>query len=91
MPTVTQRSQREAIDSCDQIHDRPPTECECMLCDLPFGKPHEEVRWRLVWLFERAPARKLGEATMLMCDHCVEEWLGEPEFFGGRPVRVHPI
>lgn len=66
-------------------------DCECMLCDLPFGVNHEPVQWRLVWDFNRSPAVEHGESSMVMCDHCFRDWIDNPDDFGGDPVRFHRI
>lgn len=63
--------------------------CECMLCDDPEGHEQMPVLWRLVWDFSRPPAVKFRLADMLLCDHCLHDWLNHPDDFGGDAVRFH--
>lgn len=65
--------------------------CECMLCDEPEGHDDMPVEWRLIWRFDRLPAVEHGEDIMLLCDHCLHEWLDNPDDFGGDPVRYHAV
>lgn len=48
--------------------------CECMVCDLPLGVGHGPVVWNLVLWFP-GPYPKNGEADMLLCDHCKNDWV----------------
>jgi len=48
--------------------------CECMVCDLPEDVEHGPVEWKVV-LFFPGPYPKAGEAAMLLCEHCKEDWL----------------
>lgn len=80
----------EASPDVDSIaEDKIP--CECMLCDEPDGHDEMPVEWRLIWQFNRPPAAKLGEGIMLLCDHCLHDWLDNPDDFGGNSVRYHPV
>lgn len=65
--------------------------CECMLCDFPDGHTEMEVRWRLIFDFNRLPAVEHGQDVMLLCDHCLNDWINNPDDFGGDVVRFHPI
>ena len=65
--------------------------CECMLCDMPDGHDQMEVCWRLVFEFNRPPAVEHGRDVMLLCGHCLNEWVSDPDFYGGDVVRFHPI
>lgn len=65
--------------------------CECMLCDDPDGHDEMAVEWRLIFDFNRLPAVEHGEGIMLLCDHCLHDWLDHPDDFGGDPVRYHPV
>lgn len=84
---------RTAVDSClaPTSVDEDQVPCECMLCDDPEGHDEMPVEWRLVWMFNRAPAVEVGEGVMLLCDHCLRDWLANPDDFGGDPVRYHPV
>lgn len=65
--------------------------CECMLCDLPMDAVHEAVEWKLTFRFTGPPAQEFGEATMLLCDHCLRDWVDNSADFGGEPVSYHRI
>jgi len=68
-------------------------ECECALCDLPLDFKHEPITWKLLWRFTGPPAAVRGEYWMLLCDHCLHEWVDnwETEFYGGEPVKYFPV
>lgn len=66
--------------------------CECVLCDHAATAAHQDAaRWRLVWEFSDAAGDALGEDTLLLCEHCCGEWLGDPGSFGGEPLRLLPL
>lgn len=48
--------------------------CECMVCDLPVGVPHEPVEWRVTLHFP-GPYPLPGDEVMLLCDHCRNDWV----------------
>jgi len=48
--------------------------CECMVCDLPEDAEHGPVERKVV-LFFPGPYPNPGEAAMLLCEHCKEDWV----------------
>ena len=78
-------------DELTGVLSEPPPECECSLCDLPWGRPHEAVAWRLIWDFILSPAAVRGIVSMLLCEHCFGDWIGNPDDFGGDPVGSYPV
>ena len=48
--------------------------CECMVCDLPSRIDHGPVEWKVVLWFP-GPYPRQGEAAMLLCAHCKDDWV----------------
>jgi len=63
---------RERPELTDSIQAEP--ECECMVCDLPLGSPHGPVEWRVTVHFP-GPYPEPGDADMLLCEHCMNDWV----------------
>lgn len=49
-------------------------ECECMACDLPLDQPHKPIQWRVHVHFPGTYPLP-GDAVMLLCDHCRDDWV----------------
>jgi len=67
--------------------------CECMVCDLPEGAEHGPIRWNVVLWFP-GPYPKEGEADMLLCDHCKDDWVDgewEPPFDNFIVTQCTPV
>lgn len=63
-----------AADPALRVHLGDDPACECMACDLPDEESHGPVEWNLVLWFP-GPYPKTGEADMLLCDHCKNDWV----------------
>lgn len=67
--------------------------CECMVCDLPEGSEHGPVRWNAIIAFP-GPYPPPGEAAMLLCDHCKDDWVHgewEPPFDNFLIMHLIPV
>lgn len=65
-------------------------ECECVLCHLPVDEPHGPIEWRLTWRWP-GPFPEAGIETMLMCNLCFQDWVDNPESFGGSAESMHKV
>lgn len=73
MPKTAELIRPETVTDVDVDLDR-EIACECMVCDLPLGQPHEPVEWR-VHLHFPGPYPMPGDEVMLLCDHCRDDWV----------------
>ena len=65
---------RPATEVDAQVNLTPSPTCECMVCDLPPEVDHGPVQWNLTLWFP-GPFPHEGEADMLLCDRCGNDWV----------------